>query len=132
MSFTITITEVADKDLGKVIAGMQLPKGAQYHLQHTADKIQEPSNVENGKPQRKASTREYRRALPLSKLTMTGKKPTKSGVKIRKGLKLFEKLEVDRGIGLVSVNDLREYLKEEKADQGLINRLLHEGYLAYL
>ncbi len=139
MSFTITIHDVADKDLGSLLATMNLPKGADYKLTHMIDvKIGavDPNLVVNGGKKRKAGSyqkkKKNRRGNPDIKLTMTGKQPQIPGGKIEKGLTLFERLEGDMGIGTVSAAAFIKHLTVKRVPDGMLNRLLAEGYLNYL
>jgi hypothetical protein len=133
MSFTITIHDVADKDLGSLLATMKLPRGADYKLTHMID-VQitgaDPSFVVNGKKRKKG--KKNRRGNPDIKLTMSGKRPQIPGGKIEKGLDLFEKLEGDMGIGTVSASAFIKHLNVKRVPDGMLNRLLAEGYLSYL
>lgn len=132
MSFTITIRDVADKDLGSLVASLRLPKGVDYKLTHMIDvKISnaDPSIIINGKKKKK---RKSRRGNPGIKLTMSGKRPTMSGTSIESGLELFEKLEKDMGIGTVSAAAFAKHLNVKHLSDGMVNRLLTEGYLDYL
>jgi hypothetical protein len=133
MSFTITIHDVADKDLGSLLATMKLPRGADYKLTHLID-VQigavDPSLVVNGKKRKKG--KKNRRGNPDIKLTMSGKRPQIPGGKIEKGLDLFEKLEGDMGIGTVSASAFIKHLNVKRVPDGMLNRLLAEGYLSYL
>ncbi len=74
-----------------------------------------------------------KRGNPDSMLTMTGKVPMSSSGMLAQGLKVFEKMEVDQGVGTINVLTLREQLTTEvfKGKQ-LQTRLLHEDYLDYL
>lgn len=73
-----------------------------------------------------------RRGNPASKLTMTGKKPQVSDGLLAQGLAIFEKMEVDRGVGVITVKAFRSQLEHEGRKHALQTRLLHEGYLDYL
>lgn len=132
MSFTVTIHDVADKDLGPLMAALKMPKGAHYNLTHMIDvKISaaDPSIIVNGKKRRKKKSR---RGNPDIRLTMSGKRPMNPGSKIEKGLELFEKLEADMGIGAVSANAFTTFLRSKHLDGGMLSRLTTEGYLNYL
>jgi len=132
MSFTVTIHDVADKDLGSLLATMKLPKGADYKLTHMIDvqiTAADPSFVVNGKKKKKKRSR---RGNPEIKLTMTGKRPQIPGGKIEKGLDLFEKLEGDMGIGTVSAAAFLKHLTVKRVPDGMLNRLLAERYITYL
>ena len=133
MSFTVTIHDVADKDLGSLLATMKLPKGADYKLTHMIDvKIGavDPNLVVNGKKRKK--TKKSRRGNPGILLTMSGKRPTQPGTSIEGGLELFEKLEKDMGIGTVSAAAFSKHLNVKRVPDGMLNRLLTEGYVDYL
>jgi hypothetical protein len=132
MSFTITIRDVADKDLGSLIASLKLPKGVDYRLTHMIDvriSAADPSIIVNGKKRRKKKSR---RGNPDIKLTMSGKRPMQPGSKIEKGIELFEKLEADMGIGTVSANAFSTFLRSKHVNGGMLSRLTTEGYLNYL
>ena len=132
MSFTVTIHDVADKDLGSLIASLKLPKGVDYKLTHMIDvqiTAADPSFVVNGKRRKK---KKNRRGNPSIKLTMSGKRPTMSGSKIEVGLEQFEKLEAKLGIGDVSAQDFKNHLEAKGSTDGMLTRLVTEGYLNYL
>lgn len=122
MSFIITIKNVPDKDLGPLLARLNLPKSAKYDVNY------QPGHVglltgPNGK--------ERKRMPSTSKLTMTGKKPAE-GSKLALALDAFERLEAKKGIGTVSVLDLQEALKHKKQETALAQRLIKTGYVEYL
>lgn len=89
------------------------------------------AEVTNGasKPRKKKRSR---RGKPDIKLTMTGKRPQIPGGKIEKGLDLFEKLEGDMGIGTVSAAAFMKHLNVKRVPDGMLNRLVAEGYVDYL
>lgn len=127
MSFTITIKNIPDRDLGPVISRMNLPKSVDYELVH--------KDEESGETKKKVSRTGRKRGARVdikSKLTMTGKVSKKSHGLLARGVGHFEKCEAERGIGSVSVEDFRVYLVEQGEERSLQWRLLHEGYLKYL
>ena len=120
MSFNITITNVSDKDLGRIIAGLDLPRGTSYDVVHKPNGAVEP--VKKGK--KPVGNKD-------SLLTMTGKIPAK-GTAVEYARNLFEKLEAKHGIGNVSVQDLRTALKKNRKPWQLQGRLVTEKFLAYI
>jgi len=118
MSFSIVIHQIPDKDLGPVLARLHLPRGATHEVIHKPDYT---ALIEG--PKNKSST-----ANGATKLMMTGKTPSKQGALIKAALTIFEKLEVKKGIGNVSVDTFRSSL----ADRNMHFRLINEGYLGYL
>lgn len=127
MSFTITLKNIPDRDLGPMIARMNAPKSVSYELTHKED--------EAGETQKPVSRKGRKRGTHVdvtAKLTMTGRVPTKKAGLLARGMGHFEKCEVERGIGNVSVEDFRAYLVDNGEERSLQWRLLHEGYLKYL
>ena len=122
MSFTITITNVPDKDLGPMLARIKLPRGARLDHKYSPDHVA----LLEGPPQFEVKPR----ATGDTVLTMTGKVP-KSDL-LKRALIEFEKVEAQDGIGTVTVKRYREYLTRKKLDHKLQTRLYHEGYLSYL
>ncbi len=127
MSFTITLKNIADRDLGPVLARMNLPKSVGYELTHKED---EPGEVK--KTVSRTGRKRGSRVDVTAKLTMTGRVSKKLDGLLARGMGHFEKYEVERGIGNVSVEDFRVYLVEQGEERSLQWRLLHEGYLKYL
>ena len=119
MSFTITIREVADKDLGSVLAPLHLKGRAEMTLVHSDDEPQEPVV----KKKRKVKVKKN------DLLTMTGKRPKDPKTLIGQMLVTFEKLEATHGIGAISVGAFREALGKKRNMQ---YRLVREGYLEIL
>ena len=122
MSFTLTIRNIPDKDLGPILARLQLPRGAEQEVKHTPDHVAALPNPAKGKPRANADT----------VLTMTGKTPMVKGGILSQALIEFEKCEKRNGIGSVTVAIYRDYLTKKQLDFKLQTRLLHEGYLEYL
>ena len=120
MSFTITISGVADKHLGGILAPLHLKGGAEMTLVHSDDEPQEPV----GKKRKKA-VRPKKDAL----LTMTGKRPKDPKSLIGQMLTVFEKMEAGEGIGTISVGAFREALGKRR---GMQYRLVREGYMEIL
>ena len=127
MSFTITIENIPDRDLGPVIARMNLPKSVHYELVHKVDEAGETKKAASRTGKKKGA-----RVNVKSKLSMTGRVSTKPDGLLARGMGYFEKCEVESGIGNVSVEDFRAYLVEQGEERSLQWRLLHEGYLKYL
>ncbi len=123
MSFTITVRKVADKDLGFILATLQLKGKANMTLSHVDDDLQEPD--EKKKQKRKKAVRPKKDAL----LTMTGNTPNDPKSLIGQMLVVFEKLEATHGIGTISVGAFREALGKARNMQ---YRLVREGYLEIL
>jgi len=119
MSFQVTISNVPDKELGPLIARLNLPRGAKVEQKYSAD----VAGLLSG-PKRKR--------MPAStKLTMTGATP-QQGSKLLFALQAFEKLEGKHGIGSVSMEDLIRNLKTKKQNEKLAQRLLKAGFVEYL
>ena len=127
MSFTITLKDIPDRDLGPMIARMNLPKSVSYQLTHKEDESGEVKKTVSKTGRKRGS-----RVDVTAKLTMTGKVSKKAHGLLARGMAHFEKFEVERGIGNVSVEDFRIYLVENGEERSLQWRLLHEGYLKYL
>jgi hypothetical protein len=121
MSFQVTISNVPDKELGPLIARLNLPRGSKVEQKYTADfaGLLEGPNTK-------------KRRMPAStKLTMTGATP-QQGTKLLFALQAFEKLEGKHGIGSVSMEDLIRNLKTKKQNEKLAQRLLKAGFVDYL
>lgn len=119
MSFQVTISNVPDKDLGPLIARLNLPRGSKVEQKYTADFA---GLLEGPKKRRMPSS---------TKLTMTGATP-QQGTKLLFALQAFEKLEGKHGIGSVSMDDLIRNLKTKKQNEKLAQRLLKAGFVEYL
>lgn len=119
MSFTVTITGIPDKELGPLLARLQLPRAATYETKHSPDHVALLPNPK--KP----------RANGATILTMTGKKP-RSSVPLSNALTMFEKLEAKHKIGSVSVDMFKADLKKRRQKPMILTRLVNEGYLSYL
>ena len=132
MSFTVTVYKVADKDLGSMLAGLKVPRGARYELTHFLD-VEIPGDT-GPKKRKKKGVRRSHQSLLESKLTMTGKLAKHKSSAVARGLLLFENCEVEGGIGAVSVEEFRAYLKTHRMQKPdlLQKRMLRDGYLAYL
>ena len=122
MSFTVTITGIPDKELGPLLARLNLPRGVRADTKHVPDVagyIAAPKK---------------NRAKPMTKLTMNGRRP--SSPKLIAALEQFELCEKENGIGNVSVHTFREWLKDlsgkDKLPQNMMTRLIHENYLEYM
>jgi len=126
--FKIVILNIPDRELGPVIAGLHLPKGVHMEQTHLLD--EEPASTRKFK---KGPRRSHKDLLD-SKLTMTGKIAVQKGSAVAKGLELFEKCEVEGGIGDVSVEEFRAYLKTHRMQKPelLQKRMIRDGYLDYL
>ena len=74
-------------------------------------------------------TKMHTRAASL--LTMTGKKAQPNS-KIAEAMTIFEKLEKKKGIGSVTVGDLREALTKKALSKALSQRCVTEKFLSYL
>ena len=118
MSFTITIRNVPDKELGLVLARLSLPRAASYETTHVPDHV---AMIEAPKKERASAD---------TKLTMNGRTPGSEVLKT--ALTMFEKLEAKEGIGTVSVGMFRADLKKRHQDPKIVTRLIHENYLEYL
>ena len=103
MSFTLKIKNIPDKDIGLLIARMDLPRKMDYEIRHTS-KRKDPSD---------GPTRKHRPRT--TKVTMTGKSP-QANSQLAVGLAAFEKLEATKGIGTISVEDLMKNLKTKKKE----------------
>ena len=122
MSFTLTIRNIPDKELGPILARLNLPKAASYDVAHVADHV---GLIEGPGP------RSGPRANGATKLHMTGKQVKNSEV-LNAALVMFEKLEAKEGIGTVSVDMFRADLVKRHQAKNMCTRLIHEGYLEYL
>jgi len=119
MSFQVTISNVPDKELGPLIARLNLPRSSKVEQKYTAD----IAGLLSGPKKRR---------MPAStKLTMTGATP-QQGTKLLFALQAFEKLEGKHGIGSVSMEDLIRNLKIKKQDDKLAQRLIKAGFVEYL
>lgn len=124
MSFKITIPDVPDKELGPIIARLQLPRGVTYdvkYLSNGAAPVRKKKGSKIGNPHSRAD----------SLLTMTGKK-AKEGSIIAGGMALFEKLEKRKGIATVSVADFREVLVKNELPSAVSQRCITEKFLTYI
>lgn len=130
--FKIVINNIPDRELGPVIADLRLPKGIILEQTHYADPDEYFPPVPPKK--RKKGPRRSHKDLLDSKLTMTGKIAVQKGSAVAKGLELFERCEVEGGIGDVSVEEFRAYLKTHRMQKPelLQKRMIRDGYLDYL
>lgn len=126
MSFTITIKNIPDRDLGPVLARMNLPKSVDYDLNHADDGPKEAAKTPKGRAPK------TKRMKPETRLTMTGRSPVKKGTPLDLGLKMFERFEGEEGIGSVTVANFRDHLKQHGQPLSYLTRLVHENYLKYL
>jgi hypothetical protein len=126
--FTVTIYKVADRDLGSLIASLKLPRGASYEQTHFPDEESSPTRKYKKKRRRSGAS------VLTSKLTMTGKLAVQKNSAVARGLLLFENCEVEEGIGSVTVEGFRAYLKTHRMQKPdlLQKRMLRDEYLAYL
>jgi hypothetical protein len=127
--FKITFL-LADRDLGPVIATLKLPRGVHLEQAYFSDEGEE----EPKRRKRKKGSRRSHQSLLESKLTMTGKLAVHKNSAVARGLLLFENCEVEDGIGNVSVQGFRDYLKTHRMQKPdlLQKRMLRDEYLAYL
>lgn len=123
MTFTVTVTDIPQKQLGEFLVGLEniKPRGSQIHA---AEWTPEHVALIAG-PKQPRARRE-------SRLMMTGKTPNK-GTTLEKYLDHFERHEKKVGIGGVTVGSFVEYLTLRKIDEPnkAKTRLLHEGYVRY-
>ncbi len=133
MSFTILISDVADKDLGPVLAKLKIPRGAQYELTHFLD-VEIPADTAPKKKKRKQGVRRSRADMLVTKLTMSGKVARQPESAVAKGLVHFEECEAELGIGNVTVVDFRAHLERVnmKDPEGIQKRMVRDHYLNYL
>ena len=134
--FKIEILDIPDRELGPLIKGLLeilLPKGS--HIEETwyEDAIEEAPPKKRQKKSKKGPRRSHQSLLE-SKLTMTGKLAKQKGSAVARGLLLFENCEVEDGIGNVSVQGFRDYLKTHRMQKPelLQKRMLRDGYIDYL
>jgi hypothetical protein len=113
MSFTLTVHNVSDAQLGPLIARMALPKTTKLEVAHDSTE---------GPP--------VARAVASTTLRMTGRTPRRSTL-LATALTLFEKLEVAQGIGNVTRQAFREELHKKKTGKDVYTRLLNEGYIEH-
>lgn len=113
MSFTITIRNIPDAQLGSLIARVNAPKTMKLEVEYVE------VAQSNGKGNNKDAL-----------LRMTGK-VSKGGTILHEGMVIFEKLEATEGIGTVTSRQFKEMLKQRRKSSDLHTRLLNEGYLAY-
>ena len=121
MSFNIVIKNIADKELGPILARLHLPRGASYETTHQANGL-------DLAPKKKTySTRPRKDSI----MTMTGKTAQKDS-KIEMAMELFEKFEKRKGIGTVTVQDFRDHLVKKEQDIHLQQRCVTEKFLSYV
>lgn len=134
--FKIVIFDVPDRELGPVIKSLFFPEDA--YMEQTwyedSDKSPSPAPPKERQKKRKKGVRRSHQSLLDSKLTMTGKLAVHKNSAVARGLLLFENCEVEGGIGAVSVEEFRTYLKTHRMQKPdlLQKRMLRDGYLAYL
>jgi hypothetical protein len=116
VSFTIKIHNVPDAQLGALIARVNAPKTMRLEVDYVGPAT--ASGKSNG------------RAAGDTPMRMTGK-VSKPGTILHEGMTIFEKLEVDKGIGNVTVEQFKEQLKKRRKAKDLYTRLINEGYLRY-
>jgi hypothetical protein len=114
VSFTVTIHNIPDAQLGSLIARINAPKTMKLEVEHVASVLAKSNGKANDRP-----------------LRMTGKRP-KSGTMVNDALVIFEKIEAVEGIGTVTMGYFKEQLKAKKKQKDLAMRLVTEGFLAYL
>lgn len=133
MSFTILISDVADKDLGPLLAKLKLPRGATYQHTHFLD-VEIPADTPPKKKKRKQGVRRSRAELLETKLTMSGKKAKQPESQVAKALFLFEECETLYGIGTVTVTMFRAHLAGHNVDDpdSIQKRMVRDHYLNYL
>jgi hypothetical protein len=125
MSFKITITKIPNKELGPIIARLQLPRGVDYTATYGSDEVR------SYKRKSKANGKGNPHSRADSRLTMTGKQ-AKEGSIIGQGIVLFERLEKRKGIGSVTVKDFREVLVKNEHPSAVSQRCITEGFLSYI
>jgi hypothetical protein len=133
MSFTVTVYKVADKDLGSMLAVLKIPRGAHYELTHFLD-VEIPADIAPKRRKKRGGTRRSKADLLVTKLTMSGKLAKQPESAVAKGLAHFENCEVELGIGNVTVEDFRSYLKSHRMQtpENLQKRMIRDHYLDYL
>lgn len=117
MSFKLTI-EVPDT---KLAATMRLLNGHKVMVE----------NVHASEPKITKKTNGTFHSRAESILTMTGKLPNK-GSQLAKAREIFEKLEVRKGIGTVTLGDFRDELEKKKLDRKVGMRCVVEKVVEYL
>ncbi len=131
MSFTITISNVPDEELGPLLAQLRLPTGSSYETHYKPDKAGPVPKSSKRTPKRKEKKTRFKRTPSSTKVSMTGVVP-KAGTSLALGLEVFEKMEATHGIGTVSKDDLMQELVKLKQHDKLASRLLRDGFLEYL
>jgi len=122
MSFKLTI-EVPDNKLIPTLRTLTGHKVTVENLDLGASWRTVPSKKKNG------DARPHGRAE--SRLTMTGK-TAQVGSKIEAAMTLFEKLEKQKGIGTVTVQDFRDRLVKNEQPKALAQRCVTEKFMTYL
>jgi len=114
--FTVTITNISDKQLGPLVALIGT-KRYSVRLTHSAEDQPAPDAA----PVRVQLNND----TPLS---LTGKNATKGSMR-ESVLKTMERLEKKHGIGSVTRGMLKEKLVEKELDTQILYQLVREGYL---
>jgi len=135
--FIITISEIPDKELGPIVAGLKLPRGVKYEQTHFIDveisPVVDPIEKKKRKKMRKRSRMSHEELMEMG-LTMSGREAKQHGSQVARGLGIFERLEGEGGIGTVSVSDFRKALTRAKMKNAdlLQKRMIRDDYLNYL
>jgi len=114
--FTVTITNISDKQLGPLVALIGT-KRYKVRLTHNSEDQAAPEaapvrgQMKNG-----------------TFLSLTGKNATKGSMR-ESVLKTMERLEKKHGIGNVNRGMLKEKLVEKDLDTQILYQLIREGYL---
>lgn len=139
MSFTITISQIPDKELGPIVAGLKLPRGVKYEQTHFIDVEISPvvdpiEKKKKSRPHTRKRKRMSHEDLMEMILTMSGREAKQHGSQVARGLMIFERLEGEDGIGTVSVSGFRKALKKAKVKNPdlLQKRMIRDDYLKYL
>jgi len=134
--FIITISEIPDKELGPIVAGLKLPRGVKYEQTHFIDVEISPvvDPIEKKKRKMRKRKRMSHEELMEAGLTMSGREAKQHGSQVARGLMIFERLEGEGGIGTVSVTSFRKALKKAKIPNpdNLQKRMIRDDYLNYL
>jgi hypothetical protein len=137
MSFTITISEIPDKELGPIVAGLKLPRSVKYEQTHFID-VEIATAVDPTAKKKRGKIRKRKRMshaeLMEMGLSMSGRESKQHGSQVARGLMIFERLEGENGIGSVTVLGFRKALTKGKIKNAdlLQKRMVRDEYLNYL